>query len=271
LEDQVSGEDIINDKILYLKDKETRLSEMRGRYGEKHPDVKKLKREIAILNSEIQKLRTKQIANKNISEQAQPDNPIYINLKTQIVTAETEITNLKLDNVNLEKELKKLQEKVDRSPLVEKEYNDLTLDYNNAKIKYNELLDKLLEAKLSKGMEEKKQGERFTIIAPANLPIRPYKPNRIAIVLMGIVLAVGAVTGYIAVSERLDRTIKDERELASIAGLPILTSLSYIETKEEKKSRRRHYLFIAFSCCFILVIILLILNSLSLTILGLFN
>jgi polysaccharide biosynthesis transport protein len=264
LETQVGGGDKLSDKIRYLKDKNTKLAELRSRYGEKHPDVKRLKREIERLNNEIEQLKNNPRSAAGSSRQTQPDNPVYINLMTQVVSAETEIKNLKEDVTSIEEDLELYREKISKAPVVEKEYNELTLDYHNAKQKYNEMLNKLLEAKLSKGMEEKQQGEKFTITSPAYLPTKPSKPNRLAILLMGFVLAFGAGIGYVAVAERMDRTIKDEKELERFADLPILTSLSYVETNEERKSRRFKKVFIGIGIiCAALVILIIVSNLLS--------
>ena len=100
---------------------------------------------------------------------------------------------------------------METAPLVEKEYIELTRDYENAKSKYNDLLNKRMEAKISQGMEETQRGERFTIIEPAQLPEKPYKPNRLIIILVGFVLALGAGVGLAAAQEGLDNTVKTSR------------------------------------------------------------
>ena len=53
---------------------------------------------------------------------------------------------------------------------MEKEYIELTRDYESAKHKYNEILNKLMTAKVAKGMDETQRGERFTVMDPAVLP-----------------------------------------------------------------------------------------------------
>ena len=112
------------------------------------------------------------------------------------------------DKKNIRKRLEKFYRKVEISPSVEKEYMEMTRDYESAKRKYNEIHNKLLTAKVAKGMEETQRGERFTITEPAQLPQKPYKPNGVAIILIGFILALGAGVGLAAALEFVGRVQK---------------------------------------------------------------
>jgi succinoglycan biosynthesis transport protein ExoP len=87
-------------------------------------------------------------------------------------------------------------------PLVEEEYNALTLNYESAKQKYNEILNKLFAANISRQMDVSERGERFEIVEPAHLPEKPYKPNRIAIILFGLVLGLFTALSLAALAGR---------------------------------------------------------------------
>jgi hypothetical protein len=78
---------------------------------------------------------------------------------------------------------------------VEKAYNALLIERNNTQAKYNDLMAKYMESQVAHGLEKEQKGERFTMIDPARFPERPVKPNRMAIVLIGFVLAVGGGVG----------------------------------------------------------------------------
>ena len=134
--------------------------------------------------------------------------------------------------------IEEYRRKVENAPVIEKAYNELTRDYENAKRKYDDLSTKRMEAKISQGMEESQRGERFTIIEPAQLPEKPYKPNRIAIVLIGIILALGTGTGVAAVREAMDTSIKTTDELFSLTGAPVLSVIPEMESDEERRARR---------------------------------
>ena len=86
-------------------------------------------------------------------------------------------------------------------PQVAIEYNEMSTDYEIAKAHYNEIQQKLMAAQVSQGMEEERLGETFQIVEPAFMPERPYKPNRLAIVLIGLVLGIGVSVGLASLRE----------------------------------------------------------------------
>lgn len=236
LEQQVGHYDESVEKIKMLNEKKATLAEMQSRLSPKHPDMIKLKKEIEILKKQTDKL----ITEKSIVEvsEERPDNPAYINILTQVVAAEAEIKSLRKEEGNITKSLEDFRVKVSNAPLIEKEYNELTLNLSNAKQKYAEILNKLMSAQVAQQMEEQQIGEKFTILEPANIPTSPHKPNRIAIIMLGFILACFAALGFAAVKEGIDHTLKNEDELINSTDLPVLASLELVETKQEKKYER---------------------------------
>jgi hypothetical protein len=138
-------------------------------------------------------------------------------------------------------------------PLVEKEYNQLLRGYESDRMKYQELNNKLMEARVSQEMEEAQQAERFTIIDPPLAPEHPAKPNRLAIVLIGFVLALGAGVGVGALRESLNTSVKTTGELQRLTGLPVLTTIPLLESPLEQR-RRRIYIILAAAALVILTV-----------------
>jgi uncharacterized protein involved in exopolysaccharide biosynthesis len=223
------------DEIKKLQQLNVKLTALNGRYGPKHPDVVRLKREITALEKMISNRRNERRV-QTISREA-PDNPMYINLQTQIATINTSIANLISDKEEIEKDLDEYRERIEKAPIVEKEYNELTRDYDGIKAKYNELMKNLMTANVARQLEEGQYGQRFEIKNYAFLPQKPYKPNRIAIILLGFVLAAGLGLALAAGREFFDHSIKNEKELSTIVGMPVLTVISKVETRQEKRKR----------------------------------
>ena len=152
------------------------------------------------------------------------------------------------------------QKKIERAPLVERDYNNLTQDYANAQRKYNEMMDKLMEATVAKGMEETQFGERFTIIDPAQIPEKPEKPDRRKIMLMGLFLSLGAGMGLAMTQESLDHSIKTVAELDSLSDVPTLSVIPLMRDAEEKRRRRKRLIIWCLAafciiCCVSLILI----------------
>lgn len=235
LEKQVGQTDTTVVKIKQLNAMRAELKALEAGKGEKHPDVVVLSKQIDELAKEVDSLLTDDAAADLSAEK--PDNPAYINLMTQVASADLEIKNLNEDLVDINSQIDEYQEKVERAPIVEREFNELTIDYQNAKARYNEIAGKLLQAKVAQEMEIQQQGEHFTITDPPYVPTRPSKPNRLAIVLLGFVLATGAALGGAAFKEATDHTIKDVKDLIKFEGVDLLTAMPYTPTPEERRQR----------------------------------
>jgi hypothetical protein len=112
---------------------------------------------------------------------------------------------------------------------------------------------KVMEAKVSHGLEKEQKGERFTLIDPARVPEKPTKPNRLAILLIGLVLAIGAGIGIAAIRESTDTSIRDERDLSHKTSFPVLGSIPVIITAPElmKQKRRRKRLLVGIAAALV--------------------
>jgi polysaccharide biosynthesis transport protein len=236
LENQVGTTDAAIVKVKQLRSLRTKLSELKASKGEKHPDVVRLSKEVDAMSREVDKLLTDK-SMMDVSEQ-KPDNPLYIDLMTQVVSADAEIKNLNEDLTKIDALRDEYQKKIENAPIVEKEYNELTLDYSNAKKRYNEVLSKLLEARVAQEMEVQQQGEHFSITDPAYLPTHPYKPNRLAIILLGFVLATGAGLGGAAFREATDHTIKNTQDIDILENIDLITTMPYTATADELRHLR---------------------------------
>ena len=98
-------------------------------------------------------------------------------------------------------EIEEYQIRIENIPIVEKELNALTRDYENLKQKYSEISNKLMNAELVQEMEGKEKGDRFSITSPAYLPKEPSKPNRLMIIVLSFLLAIGISTALVAFQE----------------------------------------------------------------------
>lgn len=251
LEDQVKQSDKSEFKIRRLSQLEGQLASLRGELGSKHPDVIRLSKEANALSIEIDKQAKKSTSSPDNAEN--PDNPAYINLKIQILSAETELKGLVKEKERIESAIRGYRKKIETSPLVEKEYSKLIRDYETAQLKYNEIMNKLMEARVAQGMEKTQRADRFTLVEPPSIPEIPYKPNRMAIALIGLALALGSSGGLAIARETMDNSVKTADELSEIMDGPVLSVLALVETAEEKRARRTKRIFWIFAFLVLLV------------------
>ena len=235
LEKEAGPTDDSAEKIRRLEDLTGQLAELKGELGPEHPDVLRLSKEVNTLAEDIQKSEARETG-KDLFED-RPDNPAYINLKTQIATTKAQISSLEAERTAIREEMNRYQARIASAPLVEKEYSSLLRDLESARMKYAELTSKLMEARVAKGMEESQSGERFIVIDPARLPEEPFKPNRLAIALISFVLALGGGTGMAALREVLDTSVKSAEDIVSLGGGPVLSEIARMESPHEKRRR----------------------------------
>jgi len=210
-------------KLTQLK---AELAQKQGKYSEKHPDVKKLKNEIARLEQQ----QDNPVPPKQVTE---PENPAYITLAAQGQAAANEIASLQRQRAGLKEKVQMYHRRLEETPKLEQEYLALQRDYANAQSKYQEVLNKILEARISEGMEEHQKGEKFILIDPASYPEKPIKPKRWLIILAGLILSLGSGLGAVALIEHLDHSVKTADELSRLTGLPVLGTISRIQTRED--------------------------------------
>jgi uncharacterized protein involved in exopolysaccharide biosynthesis len=258
LEQKVNQSEDSVDKIKKLKQLEIELASATAKLGSKHPDVKALKREIAVFKKQINNLVSENV--KQAIPEEKPDNPLYINLKTQIETIGLEIKALEKNNDTLISKIEEFQRRIENIPAVEEEFSVLMRDYDNLKREHAEISGKLVNAELIQEMEGKEKGTRFSITSSAYLPEEPSKPNRLMIIVLSFLLAIGISSGFAVFRENFDDSIRTPNQLKELTNIPVFSAISYIETSEEKRQRRAKKLIWAAAALSCILIFLVLIN-----------
>jgi polysaccharide biosynthesis transport protein len=219
---------------------QTDLVALRERYSDEHPDVIKLKDRIAVLEKQS---RQSPPATAVLSARAaRPDNPAFLTLKAQLDGANEEIRSLRGRQVSLRTKLSEYDRRLRGTPQTERAYLDISREYENASRRYQEVKSKLMEAQVAQELERDRKGERFALIEPPDLPEKPFKPNRIALMTLGSILAIGSGLGYAGIIETLDRSIRGIDGLSAAIRAPVLGSIPYIASPREATARNRRSL-----------------------------
>lgn len=224
---------------------ETELAALKERYSEDHPDVQKVKRSIAALNVSDAKVMSGGRASprRPVNElNQQPDNPAYITLTTQLDSTRRELAQLGALRDDLRAKQRTYDSRLLQIPEIEREYRDLTRDYDNAQTRYREVKAKQMQAEVAMELEKDRKAERFALSEPPTLPERPASPNRMRIALIGLVASLGSGIGLAWLRDLLNPSVKGPLELARIARVPVLTAIPYIETRRERVAKWRRTL-----------------------------
>jgi len=237
LQDQTGATTSEADVASTRRELEAQLATLRERYAEDHPDIQRLKRSIASLGAAEAKSAPRQRRpQRSAAEPVQnPDNPAYIATTKQIESANREIARLASLRNDLRAKQRTYDARLLQIPEIEREYRELTRDYDSAQERYRETKAKQMQAEVAQQLEKDHKAERFTVLEPANLPQSPARPKRLQILLVGLVASLGGGVGLAFLRDAIDPSVKGPLELARIARVPVLTAIPYIETKGERK------------------------------------
>ena len=217
---------------------EMRLSELQARYGPSYPDVRKLQTEIAGLRA-----KGAQDTVPSIQEEAQPAPRRPIAVRNPVLEAELNkideqiITENKLQ-AQLQPQIDFHLSKLERVPIFEQKLSDLTRDYDTLNAHYNQLLSKKLSAEMAKQLDVEQQGERFVILDPATVPLKPFGPNRPLIMIAGLLAGLFGGFALAMVVEMSDQSVRSEREASRILGKTVLAGVPLILLPKERRLQR---------------------------------
>ncbi len=219
------------------------LALARQKYSKSHPDVLRLERTVAELELVYQQAQQRSV-NQSLIRKLHSDNPAYIQLAAQLRAAESEHYSLRQKRDELQSKLEDLENRLLKTPQIEREYKRLTRDYDHAILKYREIKAKQMEANLAESLEVERKGERFTLIEPPLLPEKPVKPNRLVILCVGFVFALIGAIGLAFVLDAIDGKVHGYKHLRSFLGSTVGQSpvvvVPFILTEKDMLKKRRY-------------------------------
>jgi polysaccharide chain length determinant protein (PEP-CTERM system associated) len=214
------------EKLAELK---TEYSKLSSKYSKDHPDLKKLKWEIANLKKTLRE-RPEDLESETI--QIQLNSPEYIQLKARLFASQAELRGIRNSRETLRNKLIEYEERAAGAPRIERQYQSLMREHVNTTLRYRELKAKLRDANMSQSMELDKQGNEFSLLEPPLLPETHSKPNRPAIMFLGLLGSIVTAFGFLMVKEGIKPRIYTSGRLASVIGITPLISIPHLKPKQ---------------------------------------
>ena len=179
-----------------------------AKYSEEHPDVKRLRREIASLSVENSSQAT-----------PAPTNPPYLELQTQYRSAESAIRELNARRNEISAVQRASERGLLQAPEVERVYSNLVRDYTLLQTQYSSVRTRQKEAELSGNIVTEDRGEQYIIVDPATTPESPIRPNRLGLIFLGFVVSLAAALGAATLLETSDPTVRGQRDIGELLRL----------------------------------------------------
>lgn len=223
-----------------------RLAQLRGalltmqtRYSDKHPEVQRLKADIATLEAAM---------SGGGGEGAMGPlllTPQTQSLKNALLEADVLIKGLEMEAGNLKRQLSIYQARVESVPRVQQDYQAMSREYETTQEMYKSLTVRQRESALAERMEQRQKGEQFRVIEPALPSETPAAPKRPLLFGLVLILALAAGAAAIFGPEVLDSSVHTVEQLQARCDLPVLVTIPRIVGPDDIRRRRRRLLILS--------------------------
>jgi succinoglycan biosynthesis transport protein ExoP len=217
---------------------EATLAEMRQRYSEDHPDVKRLERT-------IQNQKARIAAGEKDNGNSLARTPAIVQLETQLNGVESQIAALEQQRSELRAQQTSLQGRLQSTPEVELTYDAMNRDATTARRLYEQLNNKRMDAELKAAAIKIGTSDQFTLASPPQVPTAPTKPPRIGIALIGLIGATFLALMAALAAMALDSTVRGSHDIVAILNIPPIAAVPVIRNAGYLRRRRRQLAAVA--------------------------
>ncbi len=240
-------------KLAELRSQKAALTD---RYSPLHPDVVKIKKEVARAEAEVKQLEAAQAASGEkgpapsspgvqvpapLPGQALNE-PLIAQVESQIESNRVEIENLAKDAKQLRAAIVRYQNRLNKTPVREQQLAAIQRDYDLLRKDYEDLLSKEFESQLATSLERSQGGRQFRLVDPPSFPTVPSSPKRLKLSLGGIAGGIFLGLALVFFVEARDTSFHTEKDLNRQFSLPVLGVPLLPTAAEERRYTRRRAL-----------------------------
>lgn len=222
--------------LMELETLQQELRHLLARYKDTYPDVVITKKKIAELREHL--AAQKRVGAEPRQEPIETASVVSPEVYNELLMLKSRIDTLNGRAVELRKQIQLFEKRVETTPASEQRFIDLRRDYDISLANYQALLEKKMNAKLSENLEKRQKGERFKVLDSANLPEKPFKPNKPVIVFGGAFAGMGIGVGLILLLDLIHPTFKTKEDLADDIDIPVLATIPAFASSRGKKGEK---------------------------------
>jgi polysaccharide chain length determinant protein (PEP-CTERM system associated) len=205
------------------------LKQLETQYTTKHPDVQRLRDEISRLERAIAaEPPPAKIPGSPAVDAAQVYSRLGRSRRQSIQSLDAEIAKLKEEETSIRAAIATTERRLESMPARQQEFTMVSRDRQSAKDLYDSLLKRYEEAQLLESMETDRQGERFRILEAAVPPEGPSAPNRLFLMIFGVLAAIGLGAAAVILAEQFDTSFHSVDEVRSFTSVPVLATIPQI-------------------------------------------
>lgn len=253
LETAMAGLNRVNSVQSNLPLLQKRLQELQLQYTDSYPEILRVKEDIRALEGQL----------KSGHGTTKPvDSPEYAKFASELRALRQAETNLS-NNISRNRGL------LHTIPAARATLDNLEREQSSQKSLYETMLARQGQSEVSKQMTVQDKSTVFRIVDPAVMPFKPSSPDRVKIILMGILAGIGGGLGLALLKDQMDNTVKNV-DMAKQLGFPILSVIPRIEDplKRLQQARSNRKLYIAASAYFSLILAVLLSEVAGITVIS---
>jgi polysaccharide biosynthesis transport protein len=226
----------------------SKLANLKTRYTDQYPEIREIEEEIANTEKSREQLVTS-LKQGAANAKQKPDGDAQgvtvamesaplLQLQNQLQGDEVEISNREQAIASLKSRINDYQGRLSTEPAIAQQLADLTRGYDQSQANYNDLLKKENDSQMATSMEQLQEGERFTMLDPPSLPLKPDFPNRLK--MCGAGLGAGLALGFLVVVglEFLDDRMHNDKEIQMLLPVPAISEIPEIITPSDVRSAK---------------------------------
>ncbi len=221
-----------------ISDLEAQRGQLLLAYTERHPDVVAINEQLEQLYAKRETDRVALTASGNgIEGAANATNPVYQSVQIALNETGVRIAGLRSQVSQGEATVRQLNNQINTIPEIEAKYSELTRDYSQYKVLYDELLMRKERERMG-SVGEDRDVVSFNIIDPPAAAFDPVAPKRSLLLIGVLILGLGAGGAIAFIIHQLNPVFHDAKSLRDITGRPVLGVVSMTWLERHKVGRR---------------------------------
>lgn len=235
-----------------IKQLEEQLDQLTLRFTDQHPDVVEVRRRVG----EYKKQRDEELEalSKASGSLDSLDNELVQKLRLNTTELSNRVAGLKVRVGQYDAKVSELEEKVHIIPQIEAELTALTRNYEITRDKYEDLLTRRENARISQRANQSTEDVRFRVVDPPRVPLTPAGPKRLLLLILVTFVGAALGLGLSFLLSQLNPVVFDSRQLSRATGLPVFGLVSASSNSGLANWQSRKALIFLVSNAFLLIV-----------------